>query len=196
MLLQDDSPSDEEDESSDNDSVSSADNQIEVPLIASDVKMYTECLMDLGPLIECPATDSKKGKEPRTSMIRERLAHEYHVELILAKYPEADTQLAYCLGKTSWDRYQRMKEERETNILYSAAKSQADGSEFVDSGLGTSIPDGASFYAESTVSFMTGVTEGKRVQIPSLSAEAKRGEKFECHACGKHIRVKSSRDWR
>lgn len=201
ILLQDNTISDDEDGSSDDDSVSSRDQQSEASLIVADIKMYTECLIDLGPSIECPASNYKSGEEPSALVIKERLAHDYHVELILAKYPKADTELAYHLGRTSWNRYQRMQRQREINCdnrnnTDSAAKSQAAGSEFIDSGLGTSLGDGAPTYADSLASVMTGITEGKPVKIPPLSAEAKRGEEFECNACGKYIRVKSFREWR
>jgi hypothetical protein len=97
-----------------------------------------------------------------------------------------------------------MQQEREENAKanatmkapVSAAKSLAAISEFQDSGLGTSLPSAPTRYAETVISFMTSIAGGKRVQIPSLPAEAKTGARFECHACGRHIRATNNRDWR
>jgi hypothetical protein len=204
LLMQAGIESDEEEEdSSDDDSVVSGDDSTRCLFsnMVEDITMYTKCLVDLGASLECPAVDHGNVKQPMALIVRQRLAHDYHAELISAKYPTADDELVTCLGKTSWNRYRRMQLERETNSIdenhvSSAVKSQAADSEFIDSGLGSSVPPVPSSYAESTVSFRTDITGGQRVQIPLLSAEAKRGEKFECNACGKNIRVKSSRAWR
>jgi hypothetical protein len=138
------------------------------------------------------------------TMVTFSAAHHYHADLVLAKFPKAHSDLVECLGKISWDRYQRMQQEREDNananaVMHapaSAVKSLAAISDFQDSGLGTSVPSAPTRYAETVISFMTSIAGGKRVQIPSLSAEAKAGAQFECHACGRHIRATNNRDWR
>ncbi|KAF2131117.1 hypothetical protein P153DRAFT_384331 [Dothidotthia symphoricarpi CBS 119687] len=168
--------------------------------LVENIKTYTDCLVDLSPALECPAIDPEHDDEPSVLRVEQRAAHEYHAELILAKYPNASFEMVDCLGKTSWARYQRMQQEREHNVHaydYEQRSRIADSkSKFQDSGLGTSIPPANSAYAETVISFMTGVTGGKRVQIPSLPAEAKNGSPFECHACGRRIRATTNREWR
>jgi hypothetical protein len=124
-------------------------------------------------------------------------------DLIVAKFPKAHVELVECLGKISWDRYQRMQQEREINAnipggtAASAQKSSGTGSEFRDSALGPSLPSvSATGYAETVISFMTGITEGKRVHFPPLPSAAKTGAQFECNACGRHIRAVNNREWR
>jgi len=173
--------------------------------------MHIDCLVDLSDALEHPAEDPQQHKdEPSVLRVKQRAAHDYHADLILAKFPKAHIELAECLGKISWDRYQRMQQEREINAKAVVAssvqeqelqgcgnKSHVADSEFQDSGLGTSLPSAPpTRYAETMISYMTSVAEGKRVQIPSLSAEARSGQKFECNACGKLIRAQNNREWR
>jgi hypothetical protein len=178
--------------------------------LAADVKMHVQCLTDLSNTLEYPANDPEPSDEPSVPMVRLRTAHDYHKDLIVAKFPNVQPQLAECLGKISWDRYQRMQHQREINAtmgekpltedeghLISVQKSHAADSEFKDSGLGTSLPSmPATRYAETVISFMTSMTEGKRIHIPPLPSEGRTGVKFECTACGRHIRALNNRDWR
>ncbi|CAO2651030.1 Nn.00g093270.m01.CDS01 [Neocucurbitaria sp. VM-36] len=193
---------------SDSDSDSSGDGfeHSGIKRITEDVKTYTDCLIDLSTALAYPAVDPTDDDEPCVTKVEQRAAHEYHADLILAKYPQANADLVESLGKTSWQRYQRIKQERESNTtapiqfethMDPATKSHVADSEFQDSGLGTSLPSmPRTTYAETVISFMTSIAGGKRVQIPPLSAEAKAGAKFECNACGKNIRATSNRDWR
>lgn len=162
------------------------------------IKTYIDCLIDLGMALACPALESKVEDKPSQVVLGQRLAHDYHTELITAKYPQANTHLLQSLGKISWERYLRMQRERDANASKNQAviSSNKSHSEFQDSGLGTTLPPVQSSYAESTVSFMTSVADGKRVQIPPLTAEAKDGKSFECNACGLHIVVTNNRAWR
>ena len=191
------------------DSVTSSDDleRSSMNRIVEDTKTYTECLVDLSAALQCPATNREQEDGPSNLRVQERAAHDYHTQLILAKYPSAQADLIESLGKTSWSRYQRMVLERESNAnaqthaelptQHIATKSHFADSEFQDSGLGTSLPSAPpTTYAETVISFMTSIGGGKRIQIPSLSAEAKSGAKFECNSCGKHIRATTNRDWR
>ncbi|KAH6103215.1 hypothetical protein HBI69_201440 [Parastagonospora nodorum] len=177
--------------------------------LAEDVKIHVQCLFDLSNALEYPAIDPEPTDEPSLLKVEQRAAHDYHKDLIVAKFPKVHMELAECLGKISWDRYQRMQEEREINasnptgrpaeeeeMAASGQKSRFAESEFIDSGLGTSLPAPRSRYAETVISFMTSITGGKRIQIPPLPAEARTGAQFECNACGKHIRAATNRDWR
>ncbi len=198
--------SSDSDSGSDSDPVGSALKWNTSTKFVEDVKVYTECLIDLSAALDRPATDPIHEDEPSVPRIEQRTAHDYHSELIRAKYPQASSALVECLGKTSWNRYHRLQKLRESIVdmemhgeiqAQSVAKSQVANSEFKDSGLGTSIPAAPSIsYAETVISFMSSVAGGSRVRIPPLSAEAKKGVKFECNACGKLIRATNNHDWR
>lgn len=177
--------------------------------LAEEVKIHVQCLFDLNNALEYPAIDPEPTDEPSFLKIEQRAAHDYHKDLIVAKFPKVHIELAECLGRISWDRYQRMQEEREISARNPTGravgeeemaalghKSRFADSEFQDSGLGTSLPAPQSRYAETVISFMTSITGGKRVQIPPLPAEARAGAQFECNACGRHIRAATNRDWR
>ncbi len=158
--------------------------------VADKVKTYTSCLMDLTVALKCPALEPEHDDKPVQLRLEQRSAHDYHTELMRAKFPQSEEDLLHSLGETSWNRYQRMQHEREMNA------SDAAYSKFRDSGVGTSLPGGASTYTEPIVPFMTSVPGDKRSNIPPLSTEAKSGARFDCNACGKSIRATNNRDWR
>lgn len=194
--------------SSDSDSSTPENKGVGLARFAEDVKMHVQCLSDLSNTLESPAIDPAPTDEPSVLKIEQRAAHDYHVDLITAKFPKAQISLAECLGKMSWDRYQRMQQEREINarnvvgsapeeeMMASVQKSRVADSDFKDSGLGTSLPAPPTRYAETVISYMTSIAGGKRVQIPSLPTDAKTGSQFECNACGRHIRAVNNREWR
>jgi hypothetical protein len=195
----------DENDSSDSDTSSDVLERSGMSRIVEDTKTYTECLVDWSAALQCPAMDQEQEDRPSIMRVEEREAHDYHTQLILAKYPSAQADLIESLGKTSWNRYQRMVHERASNanaqmnveLHTTAIKSRIADSEFQDSGLGTSLPSALpTSYAETVISFMTSIGGGKQIQIPPLSAEAKSGAKFECNACGRQIRATTNRDWR
>ncbi|KAF2865319.1 hypothetical protein BDV95DRAFT_507335 [Massariosphaeria phaeospora] len=174
--------------------------------IVEEMKTYTQLLVDLSSALECPATDAGPREEPSTLRLEKRAAFDYYADLILSKYPKASSALVECLGKANWDRYQRMQMERYTNLrLHTekaeeqteslATKSRLAGSDFVDSGLGTSLP-AQSAYAETVISFMSSMSGGKQIQVPPLPSEARDGKPFECCACGTQVRAVTNREWR
>lgn len=163
-------------------------------------KTYTACLMDLSSALICPALEVEPKDEPSVITSGQRCAHDYHARLIEAKFPRAQPQLLHTLGQISWKRYQRMQQEREAYfraqlVISSDQNSQAAKSQFQDSGIGSSLPI-ASTYAGTTISFTTMASDGNRLNIPSIPAEAKNGKSFECVACGRHVRVTNNREWR
>ncbi|KAH6618468.1 hypothetical protein C7974DRAFT_474316 [Boeremia exigua] len=162
------------------------------------VRTYTDSLIDLSTALDCPALEPEPKDRPNLVTLEQRSAQDYHTDLIKCKFPQAEKHLLQSLGRTSWSRYQRMQQEREASMLAqsSCSKSQVAGSEFQDSGIGTSLPRDNSTYAETIISFMTSVSEGKRVNIPSLPAEAKEGLPFECTACARRVQITNNRDWR
>lgn len=166
-----------------------------------DIKTYTDCLLDLSAALDCPALEPHHEDTPGLVTLEPRSADGYHTELIRAKFPQANTLLLQALGEVSWNRYQRMQKEREINAheevrLSNGERSEMAKSEFQDSGLGSSLPQTPSAYAETIVSFSTSVSGGQRVNLPPLPVEAKNGSPFECSACGKYIRATNNREWR
>jgi hypothetical protein len=167
--------------------------------LVQSIKVYTSCLTDLSSALACPALEPEYDNEPSAVTPEPRFANDYHTELIRAKFPRAEMILLQCLGRTSWDRWQRMQRERDfnaQNISIQDGKSCFSKSEFLDSGIGTSLPHGASNYAETLLSFATSISGGKRVDIPPLPPGAKKGVPFECNACGNSIKATNNRDWR
>jgi hypothetical protein len=178
---------------SDTDSSEDEAGKTNVESAVKDVKIYTQCLIDLGAALECPATDpGYEDNEPSITRLENRSAYDYYSDIIKANYPSASLQIVECLGKANWDRYQRLQLERSQNAN-TALKSHVAGSEFQDSGLGTSLP---STYAQTVMSFASSLADGKAAQVPPLPQEARKGEPFECGACGKYIKVTTNRTWR
>jgi hypothetical protein len=191
----------DENSESESDSESSCDEGIADNLqeLAQSIKVYTDCLTDLSSALVCPALEPEYDNEPSAVALETHSANDYHTELIRAKFPRAEMILLQCLGRTSWDRYLRMQRERDSNahiVSVQDGRSCFSKSEFQDSGIGTSLPHGASTYAETIISFATSISGGKRVDIPPLPPGAKKGLPFECNACGNSIKATNNRDWR
>jgi hypothetical protein len=188
--------SDDSDSDSDPDSCDDDEDRSTFQDMVQSIKTYTACLVDLGTALDCPALEPEIDDGPTQVVSGQRSAHDYYTDLVQAKFPQAELTLLQNLGSISWKRYLRMQQERDANAhtVHVTVSSTKSSSEFQDSGLGSSIP--ATRYAESTVSFMTSVAGGKRVQIPRLTTEAKGGAPFECNACGMRIRMMNNRDWR
>jgi hypothetical protein len=188
---------------SDSDSGSSSDEAATNKLqeLVQSIKTYTNCLIDLGTALNCPALEPEHDDKPGLVRLEQRSGHDYHTDLVTNKFPQAELCLQRSLGKISWDRYLRMQQERYSNAhgpstSTSGDKSRAADSEFQDSGLGTSLPQLGSAYAPTILSFTTSISGGNGVRIPPLSAEAKKGLPFECNACGNYIRATNNREWR
>lgn len=171
--------------------------------VIDDIAMFTQSLQDLSAALQCPAIDSDGMDQQRRGFsVEGRAAHEYYADLIIAKYPQASEDIAECLGKANWARYQRLQLERDANahnenkLKDLGHKSAVAESEFRDSGIGASIPT-ASSYSETIVSYTSSVSGGgSYVQLPRLPPEAKMGLEFECVACASSIKTVSTREWR
>ncbi|KAH7116726.1 hypothetical protein B0J11DRAFT_494113, partial [Dendryphion nanum] len=191
------------DSGSDSEGSSDEGQSTQVEIILEDIKMYTQCLVDLNIALECPAVDPDFVERGiHIDRLETRNAHDYYSDLIVAKYPEANIDLVECLGKANWERFQRMQIERANNlqsykpIVATFEQSAVSKSEFRDSGLGTSVPAQTSTYAQTIISFMTSLSGGKHLQIPPIPLEGKNGQPFECLACGRDVLVQTNREWR
>ncbi|KAF3052261.1 hypothetical protein E8E11_011456 [Didymella keratinophila] len=171
--------SDGDDDSS---SSSEEDTTNELRELVDRVKMYINSLVDLGAALKNPALEREPNDKPFRVRLDERYAHDYHTDLIRAKFSKAAANLLQSLGQINWDRYQRMQKERDSHeytqvATVSSARSQTAESKFQDSGV-ASVPD------------------GKQASTPPLPTGAKDGQVFECIACGKEIKATNNRDWR
>jgi len=153
--------------------------------ILDDLEVYTQCLMDLDPLIKWSVPDVNVEEHPATlpllTNLTERAPHYHYVDLISVRFPQVDADLVEGLGKANWNRYQRMQAERLSNLahLEDHALKESDatakiitGSKFHDSGLGSSI-QATTAYAATVVSMISSLAEGSRAHIPRLSEDAK-----------------------
>src|SRR5690242_256553 len=200
-LLTDACDSSSESDSENDTSTSDGEHDAKSEHYVRSIKTYTSCLLDLGAALDCPALEPHHEDIPGLVTLEPRSADGYYTELIRAKFPQAEIPLLQRLGEASWNRYQRLQKEREVNaqessMLMYGAKSENGKSEFQDSGLGTSLPQTPSAYAETIVSFATSISGGQRLNLPPLPAEAKQGLPFECNACGRHIRAANNREWK
>jgi hypothetical protein len=205
LVLDADETEDETESESDAPSnVGAAEQMTRANIMVGRIRTYTNCLMAMGAALDCPAPDDEQVDKPGQRSGEQRCASDYHVDLIKAKFPQADVLLVHQLGKASWERYQRMQQERELNankgiVSIASDKSHATFSEFKDSGLGTTLPPPPSYYAPTIVSarsFISSISGGRGIDIPSLSPEARNGALFDCNACGRSIRAVTQREWR
>jgi hypothetical protein len=200
---------DEDGFDSDSDSEASSDDieKCMIEEIVEDIKVYIQCLVDLGSALECPAFDPDFDEdETDMTRVKTHTAYDYYSDLIMDKYPNVNRDLADCLGKANWERYQRLQSERMRNEQTSVAsteqrevvvsKSCFSSSEFHDSGLGTSLSAQDVTYPETVISYISSVSNSRRISIPPLSLEARDGRQFECLACSKYIRATTNRAWR
>ncbi|ORY11613.1 hypothetical protein BCR34DRAFT_601218 [Clohesyomyces aquaticus] len=177
----------------------SLDEGVDVPLVDmvfDDIKTDIQCLVDLNIALECPAPDPRHELRAQGPGVEKRQAYDYYTDLIIAKFPRAGIEVAQCLGKANWHRYQRIQEERVKNmpshgvIAEEIPKSRVDSSDqlrpYAFQLALTSLP----------FPFNSDILSGQRVKIPPLPTEAQLGQAFRCAACGKHLPAISNDDWR
>jgi hypothetical protein len=188
--------------------------------IIEDMSSTTECLIDLkdafeSPALDCNQTESTTPQEIVNETSSKQFPAEYYSEMIASRFPKANKSIIEALGHRSWKRFLRCQRERERSINTqsylgdSLETSTIIGTEFHDSGLGTSVPSTAfrepekglesdstniESYAETITSFYQ--EDGQVKRIPSLPPQAKSGAPFECLICGKMIRVLNKALWK
>ncbi len=162
-----------------------------------DLKTDIQCLVDLGPRYKEPVRDKEAAKEEaaplRTAPIWDPA--EYLASRIRHRYPEGDAEFTRILGRANWDRLQRLyaskdanARDREAQQRPSLAQTQLSGppatvkgTEFHDSGLGTSVKTPSS-YAETVLSYQG--AQGGSVKIPPVPPECLKGGTLVCDICG------------
>ncbi|KAJ8113476.1 hypothetical protein OPT61_g4411 [Boeremia exigua] len=175
--------------------------------LVTEVKIYTDCLVDLNIALRYLAPDIAPGP-----IIHVRSEPDWHIDLVSAKFSKASRSPVEKLGVISWERYLRMRQTRESAIAIEAAK--AAGLDFKDSGIGTMSRDrtndsvrqapneepviySSAAYANTILSFVTNLNEEDGVPIPPLPEEAKNGKTFTCDGCGRtDVIAVTNRAWR
>lgn len=173
--------------------------------IARDLKIDTECLMDLDPLFTCPIIEVQPEKPARETLVAEWRPEKAYCERIVQRFPRADRDLVERLGTANWLRFLRCKGEREAderehpgedadNVKqpFAPAATMVGSSQFYDSGIGSSIP--TLRYAETVMSYSGG--NGNHVRIPPLPEIAKKEQPFECIVRGKSLTITSNSVWK
>lgn len=167
--------------------------------VLEDLKVDAQCLMDLDPLFKNPALDLSLTKQKVVETI-EWAPEKVYCEKVQQRFPQASSSLVLRLGEANWACYLRLQNQRNARDEPTESASQnvdtgtIAGSKFHDSGIGTSLPTATS-YAETVMTY-TAETDGQKIRIPPLPEDAKRGESFECIACARFIRVRSTRSWK
>lgn len=157
--------------------------------------------MELDALLKDPILDVQAARLLGKMASRTRTYHQPYCDKIANRFLQADSTLILSLGMVNYERYLRCLKERSNN--QELVKSALDfpipegtvggDSKFHDSGLGTSVSSGPA-YAETVMSYSGG--EGGSVRIPPLPQEAKRGEAFECLACGLLVSFRNNSAWK
>jgi hypothetical protein len=170
--------------------------------IAEDLQTDIQCLVDLGPRYDEPIRDRlvEEKEAPPPTEPKDWNPAEYLVSRIRHRYPEGEDGLLSLLGQQSWDRlkalYAMRESNRETNQkleVAEAAVGDKAGTEFHDSGLGTSIATPSS-YAETVVSYHG--SKGGTIRIPPLPVEAAQGKAFRCPVCGQSVQISTKSRWK
>ncbi|KAK3987370.1 hypothetical protein QBC44DRAFT_121497 [Cladorrhinum sp. PSN332] len=195
-------------EESDNESSSGASSHAsfgdDLTEIAEDLRIDTRCLVGLGPLLKNPVFDPE-GQEVSTELSAFIWSPSRpYADKIQSRFPQADLNLIHHLGNANYERYLRCQAARDslnherqlelvaTDIEPHIAPTLVSGSNFHDSGIGTSVAPTIS-YAETIMSY---IHEGRSVRIPFLPQEAKTGKPFDCLACGRKVVIKNSSLWK
>ncbi|KEY74960.1 hypothetical protein S7711_01308 [Stachybotrys chartarum IBT 7711] len=170
--------------------------------IAEDLSTDVQCILDLDPIIDCPAPDQARSNTTRDRGTIQWQPHISYSDKIKNRFPKAEASLVERLAQANWDRFLRTKASREN---YLAAQKCAEKevemrgpltepvSKFHDSGLGTTAYSGTS-YAETVMSYRA--NERDSIRIPPLPDGAKEGKKFDCLACGRRLIIKSNSAWK
>ncbi|KAI9147296.1 hypothetical protein HJFPF1_13335 [Paramyrothecium foliicola] len=176
--------------------------------IAEDLLTDVQCLVDLKSLMGTPAPDVTRPQESQYQAEAQLEPPFAFREQISNKFPNADATIVDRLAKANWERFLRTSELRAGNLISKQeneneknASSRAETlppqseqiSKFNDSGLGTSIHTDSA-YAETAMSYHH--DDQTSVRIPLLPAKDKKGEVFECLACGRDVRAHNNSMWK
>ncbi|KAI1851129.1 hypothetical protein JX266_003794 [Neoarthrinium moseri] len=169
--------------------------------ILEDLHTDTICLIELEPLLKNPVLDFIREPDNLATdgVTTPWLPHKAFCDRIESRFPQASPSLITRLGKANYERYIRCQQQRDAqlnnnvSILPVASGGTIDGSEFNDSGIGSSLPTTSS-YAETVMSYGDG--KDRSTRIPPLPTEGRKGKPFECIACGRSVRIMNNSAWK
>ncbi|MBE3047080.1 hypothetical protein IMZ48_32065 [Candidatus Bathyarchaeota archaeon] len=93
--------------------------------VAEDLWTYVQCLLDLDPLIKCPAPDFIHSSEDGLQDPEEWNPHVTFIDRISSRFPSADSSLVDRLARANWERF-RLGAGR---TLLDALNRQASGND-------------------------------------------------------------------
>jgi hypothetical protein len=182
--------------------------QLSLEDVLKNFSNYVKCLSDLAPLIHAwtpTIAVVEKGKAPTIEFMEAAIRRrdlQLYEDQILRRYPATPDHLLERLGKANLARLRRLQNEKETSppALAELAREETRtvaGKSLIDSGLGSSI-DTRSTRASTVMQYRR--KDFDSISIPKLPEGAKRGEPFDCPACGHDIVVSTGgdaeRDWK
>ncbi|KFA79353.1 hypothetical protein S40288_03570 [Stachybotrys chartarum IBT 40288] len=198
-VLQDADGDSDDESASDSSSVLFLDDWSE---IAEDLSTDVQCLLDLDPIIDCPAPDQEQSNTTRERGMLQWQPHISYSDKIKNRFPKAEADLVERFAQANWERFLRTKASRESCLAAQKCVEKEveiggpltePGSKFHDSGLGTTAYSGTS-YAETVMSYRANGRDS--IRIPPLPDGAKEGKQFDCLACGRRLVIKSNSAWK
>ncbi|KAF2428945.1 hypothetical protein EJ08DRAFT_307972 [Tothia fuscella] len=198
-----DSNSSDED-SSDSDQSESL-NTKSLQMILPNLQRLLRCLHDLSTSIDS-FSEVRDREQPSfaNTTLADIQPYQYYANSIRERFPAAEAALVEAFGKANLLRHhhlqqlQAMYSESSAPMLILGVEdviSKQARSENMDSGYGTMRT--ASAYAPTiTSSRGSSLVELGQSTYPPLPEQAKRGEPFDCVACGRRIIAKRKQEWR
>lgn len=177
--------------------------------IGREIKLLSECLMELVPTLEQSLPGV--GKLARSALLAPPPAFRVsepaftYVRNVYDKYPQADIHLTERLGEANWQRHVKVRNRMDgianDEVVESKCFAVPPFSEFRDSALGSSIPTHSHYAASaaSHTSFVSSLADGEErsIRVPPTPAEVSAGKPFQCHICGETLRkIRNRVDWK
>lgn len=191
-----------------------------------DLSTYTDCLMDLSPALENPATDVDFKEQPvskiETFRVSSVMAASY-CHKIRDRFPDLDVRLVERLGEANQKRSQRIIENSSTETkAQNKDNPQPDYAIFSESRTNFTDTTKSTYFSDSVFSKVqkVGLTKEEyddaasqttfasfsttfsmsyqgRPRVPNLPAHARAGKPFQCMACGKQLKnIRNRRMWK
>lgn len=165
------------------------------------LNLRTRLLMDLCPTIEHITTSIEYGSRPKDKRIplvfHVSDAAQQWVRQILDRFELADSSLAERLGEANWQRYNKLRGQKDGDTQTEEPKSVFHP--LRDSALGTSIltPTQNSLSSASHSSFASSIAEQGVRRVPKTPDAVSTGAPFVCEICGNTVtNVRNRTQWK
>lgn len=169
---------------------------LRVDELCASLQSKVHSLSILSSSLDCPAKSESSDEESIEGFdLKDRPVHQYFAELIALRFPRADAVLIENLGRSNWERYNYVREQRISGPTGEASSAFKDAtSEFHDSGIGSSASVSApSLYAATVVSSRA---EASHKRLPPLPRAARTGAPFVCEVCGRRVKIRRTKEWK